>query len=124
MREDLLFDYGIWNPQHVESCHTHTRSLFTAQTNRNNSKAFEHWAKWCEANQLSSTLREVPIHTRVQVLLACATRYRLFGRWKSLQSEPAKKPLRAATVSGALSAVAQGIAKLVGIPCSVTETSD
>ena len=29
MREDLLFDYGIWNLQHVESCHTHTRSLFT-----------------------------------------------------------------------------------------------
>ena len=30
VREDLLFDCGIWNPQHVESCHTHTRSLFTA----------------------------------------------------------------------------------------------
>ena len=29
MREDLLFDYGIWNLHHVESCHTHTRSLFT-----------------------------------------------------------------------------------------------
>ena len=29
MREELLFDYGIWNLQHVESCHTHTRSLFT-----------------------------------------------------------------------------------------------
>ena len=29
VREDLLFDYGIWNLHHVESCHTHTRSLFT-----------------------------------------------------------------------------------------------
>ena len=29
MREDLLFDCGIWNLLHVESCHTHTRSLFT-----------------------------------------------------------------------------------------------
>ena len=28
VREELLFDYGIWNLQHVESCHTHTRSLF------------------------------------------------------------------------------------------------
>ena len=27
---DLLFDYGIWNLLHVESCHTHTRSLFTS----------------------------------------------------------------------------------------------
>ena len=28
VREELLFDYGIWNLHHVESCHTHTRSLF------------------------------------------------------------------------------------------------
>ena len=25
---DLLFDYGIWNPLHVESCHTHTLGHF------------------------------------------------------------------------------------------------
>ena len=28
VREELLFDYGIWNLQHVESCHTHTLGHF------------------------------------------------------------------------------------------------